>query len=132
MKKRGLKNNDLLTKVVFALSGILFFIGGMPLLGEDKVIFAIIQILASVLNISMLLEIRSKKTIKKLNYSILSMNVVVGLYVAVDHILSNESYIQYIWFIVAIASFVALIIQIKSNSRSRRRGRRRKLTKALP
>ena len=108
-----LTTTNKLTRIAFALNGSLFLLGGILLLGDSKYAFAIIQLLAAVLNIAMLLKIRSTKTVNKLNYAILIMNVIVCLSIATDSFMSGKSYIQYAWILAAIVSFVALLIQRK-------------------
>lgn len=104
-----------LARIAFALNGSLFLMGGILLAGDDKYAFALIQILAAVLNIAMLLRITNSKTVNKLNYAILIMNVVVCLSIAIDSFMVGKSYIQYAWIIAAVVSFVALLIQVKKN-----------------
>ena len=91
--------------------------GGILLAGDGKYAFALIQILTAVLNIAMLLRITNSKTVNKLNYAILIMNVVVCLSIAIDSFMVGKSYIQYAWIIAAIVSFVALLVQVKKNRR---------------
>ena len=108
-----MKKKNKLIKIAFLLNGLLFLVGGIVLINEGKLIFGIIQILASILNITMILKIRNKKTIEILNYLILAMNIIVCISIAVDNILANKSYIQFAWIIAAIVSLVAIIVQIK-------------------
>ncbi|GAB5472658.1 MAG: hypothetical protein Mars2KO_07570 [Maribacter sp.] len=108
-----MKSKDKLNSIAYALNGILFLMGGITLIDDGKLIFAAIQVLASILNIMMVLKIRKKGKIEKLNHIILAMNIVVCISVAVDYILANKSYIQFVWIFAALLSLVALILQMK-------------------
>lgn len=108
-----MKKKKKLTKIVFALNGFLFLMGGVLLISDNKLIFGIIQLVASVLNIGMILKFRDDRTMKKLNYATLAMNVIVCTSIAIDNILVGKMYIQYIWFFAAFMSLVALTIQVK-------------------
>ena len=103
----------ILTRVAFSLNGALFLLGGIVLIDEGKLVLGIIQLLASILNISMIIKISNKQKVEKLNYVILAMNVVVCLSIAIDYMLANTSYIQYVWILAAIVSLIALLIQMK-------------------
>jgi hypothetical protein len=101
------------TKLAFSINGLLFLMGGISLINDGKSILGVIQLLASIFNITMILKIRNKSSIEKLNYIILAMNIVVCLSIAIDNILAGKLYIQFVWIIAAIVSLVALILQIK-------------------
>lgn len=102
-----------LVSITFAINGFLFLMGGLSLIFEDKIIFGMIQLLASMLNILMIVKIRSEKPIVKLNLGVLVMNVIVCISIALDNMLADTSYIQYAWIVAAMASLVAFFIQIK-------------------
>lgn len=108
-----MKKKNKLNIIAYSLNGLLFLMGGVLLINDGKLIFATIQLLASILNIIMVLKIRKKRKIEKLNYIILAMNIIVCISVAIDYILANKSYIQFVWFFAAVLSFVALILQMK-------------------
>ncbi len=101
-------------KLVFALHGMLFFMGGILLIEEDKNILAVIQLSASVLNLSMLLTIQNKKLIDNIHFLILGMNAIICIAAVVINILPKKSYMHYAWFLAAIISLLVLAFQIKS------------------
>jgi len=80
---------------------------------EDKPVFGIIQILASVPNFGVLLSSRNKTANEALKFSTLVMNIIVCLSIGIDAVLSGKTYIQYAWFLAALISTIALVIQLK-------------------
>ena len=67
--------------------------GGIVLIGDNKLVLGILQLLAPILNISMIVKIRNEKTSEKLNYAILVMNVIICISISIDYMLANTSYI---------------------------------------
>ena len=63
------------------------------LIGDNKLVLGILQLLAPILNISMIVKIRNEKTSEKLNYAILVMNVIICMSISIDYMLANTSYI---------------------------------------
>ncbi len=108
-----MKKKNRLELVAFSLNGFLFLLGGVVLIDENKIVLGIIQLVSSLLNILMIVRIRNKKRVEKLNHAILVMNVIVCISVGIDYMLANKTYIQYAWFFAAVVSLVALIIQIR-------------------
>lgn len=108
-----LKTKNKLAKVAFVLNGVLFLMGGVLLIGEGKNVFGIIQFLASILNIAILLNFRNKRSVSKLNIAIFVINLLVCLSISLDYFLAGKSYIQYLYIVAAIISFVALRIQME-------------------
>ena len=104
-----------LNKLVFSLNGFLFLMGSITLFDEGKFGFGIVQLIAALINISMILNVKNVKVESNLNYAIMAMNVIVCISVGIDNILSGKTYLQYVWFIAAIMSSIALIVHIKKN-----------------
>jgi len=120
------KNKVKFTNLAFAVNGFVFLLGGILLLEDDKSVMALIQWLAFLLNLAMVLSFWKKRVMERLNYSILFMNVVACLSMAIDTIISGKSYLQYAWILAGIISIVALVFHyrkrhmVKENLQSKR------------
>ncbi len=104
-----------LTRAAFLLNGFLFLMGGVDLVQNEKIVFAAIQLIASLLNFGVLAGFKNEKIKKNLNTLILLMNVVVSLSVGIDYHLSGKSFIQYAWYLAALVSIIALVVQLRKS-----------------
>ena len=95
------------------LNGLIFLLGAVALLKESKTVLAIPQLVASVLNFSLLLKIRNDKLALGMSIAVFVLNILVCLTIAVDYFLSGSSYIQYAWILAAVLSLIALIFLLK-------------------
>ncbi len=105
------KRKERLTKIAFFFNGFLFLMGGIGLIGEDKIAFGSIQILAGIINLAMLIRFKNETLKDRLNWLILLMNVIVALSVALDYHWAGKQYIQYAWVLAAVMSVVAMVVQ---------------------
>lgn len=106
-----MKKKERLEKIVYALNGFLFLLGTITLISDTKLIYGIIQLIAALLNFSMIVKFRNSKTEQKMHYAVLGMNVIVCCSIFIDHIQSGKKYIQYVWLLAAVASLIALFIK---------------------
>lgn len=104
-------------RLAFLLNGLIFLFAGAMLISDNKVVFGILQLLASILNLSMIIHFRNENAKKKIEYAILIANIIVSLSIAIDYILSGKLYIQYMWIMAAVMSAIAVIIQVKREKR---------------
>ena len=103
-----------LQKMVFVLNGSLFLLGSYDLLGQGKLLFAVLQALAAALNFIMLLSIARQRYSKTMSTLLLLMNVLVALSIAFDyHFHQGKEYIQYAWVLAALISVLALVLKLK-------------------
>lgn len=109
-------NKHKLSTIVFVLNGILFFLGGIGLLGEGKVLFGAIQLVAGTSNLAILLGTRKSHRRHIINLVILLMNVLVAGSIAWDYTLAGKQYIQYAWLVAALMSTAAFAIQLRKGS----------------
>lgn len=109
-----MKNKAKLTDLAFVINGFVFLLGGSLLLEEGKSIMALIQWLAFLLNLAMVLKFWKRRVMERLSYSILFMNVVACLSMAIDAIISGKSFIQYAWILAALISIIALVIHYRN------------------
>ncbi|WP_422360014.1 hypothetical protein [Reichenbachiella sp.] len=109
-------NKHKLSTIVFVVNGILFFLGGAGLLGEGKVIFGAIQIVAGACNIAILIGTRKSHRRHIINLLILLMNVVVAGSISWDYTLAGKQYIQYAWLVAALMSLAAFAIQLRKGN----------------
>ena len=101
-------------KVAFMLNGVMFLLGGLLLFKGGEFLLGGILLLATLPNISRLMVERETRSTDQINYSILAMNVIVCLSMALDEILSGQSFIQFAWLAVAVISILALVLQLRS------------------
>ena len=98
---------------MFALNSFLFIMGAIDTFSQGKILFGGIQLLAGIANFAFLLSLKKEKISLWLNRLVLFMNVVVAIAVGFDQIAAGKEYIQYAWFFAALASLVALLLQIR-------------------
>lgn len=109
------KRKNRIIRISFLLNGFLFLMGGVNLMGEQKILFGLIQIIAAILNFGMLTNIKSETNKYHLSISIFIVNIFVAISIAVNYIQSGTQYIQYVWFLVAFLTLGATIIQIRKH-----------------
>jgi ABC-type transport system involved in cytochrome c biogenesis permease subunit len=98
-----------LVNAVFLLNGLLFLLGGIGLVQENKIVVGIPHFMAAFLNLSMLANMLTRRMRAWADYVVYAMNIVVASFIAVDYFLMEKKYIQYVWILAAIMSFVALL-----------------------
>lgn len=104
------KRKKRLSNVVFLLNGFLFALGSFGFLEEGKSLLGSIQLLAALSNIAMLIPFKQQNIKPLIIYLIFILNIMIATAVAIDLLKSGKAYIQYVWFLSAIISFIALII----------------------
>ena len=92
--------------------------GGIGLITDNKLIFGFLQILASVLNIYMLINFKNEKPTKNNELSVLILHIIVCISISVDFIHSGKLYIQYAWMIAALMSMMALVMQFRKKKKT--------------
>lgn len=102
-----------INQIVFALNSFLFIMGAIDPLSQGKLLFGSIQLLAGIANFAFLLTLKKEKTNLWLNRLVLLMNVIVAISVGLDQMAAGKQYIQYVWFLAALASLIALIVQLR-------------------
>ena len=101
--------------IAFVLNGMLFLLGAWGFINDQKLFFAAIQLLASLLNFGMIWNLRKGLNKSWLELTILFMNIIVALTVAIDYIQAGKTYIQYAWFFAAFMSAIAFLIKANNN-----------------
>lgn len=102
-----------INRVVFALNSFLFVIGALDPLSQGKWLFGCIQLLAGGANLAFLLTMNQEKVNLWLNRLVFIMNIVVAVAIGFDQMAAGKQYIQYAWFFAALASLVALFMQVR-------------------
>lgn len=102
-----------LVRAASLINGVLFLMGGIQLMGEDKLLYGTLQLLAAMLNLAMLVPFKNDGVKQKLNLAILFMNIVVSLSVAINYQRSGSSYIQYAWAAATVMAAFAFGVQLK-------------------
>ena len=101
----------------FILSGILFVMGGLLLILEDKTWLGVIQVIAGAFNFGVAI-LKSRKFKSWLELVILFFNILVAASVAWDYILEGKKYLQYAWIMAALLSAIAMIITLRKRKLS--------------
>lgn len=107
-------------RISYLLNALLFFVGGFELLGNDKLGFAIIQFMASSLNLFGFLFTLNPKTNTSFKQSILVLDILVAMSVAVNYAQEGKQYIQYAWALAAVMNLVALVVLSRKRSKDQR------------
>ena len=110
------KRKKRFARAAFMLGGLLLLMNGIVLIGESKVVFGIIQVIASFLNFGMLRNFKNLKAKRNLEYGVFIMNIIISLLIARDYIQAGSSYIHYVWIFSAILYTVALVFIIRKKS----------------
>ncbi len=105
------KIKDRLNKFAFLTASLVFILGGIEMLGENKPLFSAIQFIAGFCNIIMVWLI-NKQTVKLLfEYLILILNVIAAITISVYYFSTGSNYIQYAWILVAVISVLAIVFK---------------------
>ena len=99
--------------ITFLLNSFLFALTGFDVISDAKVSLGLVYLLASFANLIMGLSSNKEKLRAILHYIVLFMNVLVALSLGIDSIVAGKNYIQYAWFLAALMSLIALILQWK-------------------
>lgn len=113
------ERKERINRLVFTLNGFLFVLGGIAPLIEGKLFLGGIQLAAGLFNLLLLLPFTQIRTRVWLNRVVLLLNIVVAISVALDYISAGKRFIQYVWFLAALGSFIALWIQVKREKTDR-------------
>ena len=101
---------DLLIRVSYLMNALLFFMGGFVLIEDERVLFAIIQFIASSLNLLGFLFALDRRVAFRFKQSVLLVDILVAMSVAVNYAQEGRQYIQYAWAVAAVFTLVALIV----------------------
>lgn len=109
MSKKSKKERIL--RFGFILGGFLLLMNGVVAISQTKLLYGLIQILGSILNFGMLLNLKSVNYKQKLEDLIFVMNSVIALIVAFEYINLGGKYIQYVWIFTSILYIAVLVIK---------------------
>ncbi len=107
-------------RISYLMNALLFFLGGFEFLGNDRLFFAIIQFVASSLNLIGVIVALNPMFGFRFKQSLLVIDIFVAMSVAVYYSDIGKQYIQYAWAVASIMSLVALII-LSRKERSKRK-----------
>lgn len=90
----------------YLLNSVIFFIGGIGALEEERFYFALTLFITSLIN---LLVIKADDK-NMANFLVMSLNALLALILTIDMFAQGKQYIQYAWMLVFILSLVVAII----------------------
>lgn len=102
-------------KFTFLLNAFVFGVGGIGLLEEHKPVLAGLQLITGLCNLFMVFRFIKPSIKKRLNYTLLLLNILVTASIAIDSFIMGKKYIQYVWVFATIMSGVAFFIQWQKN-----------------
>lgn len=85
-------------------------LGAYSLISDQKLWFAIIQLIAAIFNFLMLIPVKNILVKHRISQLVFLMNVIVALSISIDSIQQGKQYIQYVWMVAALCSLIALIL----------------------
>lgn len=109
------RRKERLSKVVFIINGFVFALGAFSYFSQNKLFFALLQLITALLNIFGVISHKRQKIKIYISYLILIFNILVALSISYDLFELGKKYIQYAWITVAIVSFVAIYVQYKKD-----------------
>ena len=93
----------------YLLNAVVFFVGGIGSLEQERFYFALLLFLISLVN---LLVIKTSDR-NLANFIVMILNSVFALILAVELVVEGKKYIQYLWVAVCILSAIVALIALR-------------------
>ena len=105
-----MQKNSKFHRMAFVINGIVFMLGSMVFMEDNKPFFGIVLLLAGLVNLAGLIPRLRNVT----GFWVQIMNIIVAIITAWDYFDSGKKYIQYAWILVAAFSSFLFIQQYRN------------------
>ena len=115
MANQLIKRKSKFKSFPYLFNAAIFFVGGLWALEEERFYFTLIVFVTALVNLLVI-----KTDDKNLaNSIVMVLNAILALIIGIEFVFDDKKYIQYVWFVSFLISFVVAIISFSKYKKAK-------------